>query len=302
MKITTRITWDIDTWDVLEHEWYNYSGPVDELKKGRGGEKASAESGLDQQKKDTAEINTASGAITPFDLSLIPSTPGQLSPYAQAQYGSDLENIANTYGNLRQQGFKLLGASGFGNAPSGREASMVNTLLNNEGNAQTAAYRNALQNTLNEGLAGGSQLQSQEQIQNPVSQQNANQSGFYNLNKMGSTAGDVLTGIATAGSLAAAPFTGGASLLALPGIAKAGQGGSAAQIPATYGGSAPDTGGTSSAFYPGAAATPSPASVPSNIQLPTSGLPMAAAPAPDLSAYTPAPSATNRRGGFNNLF
>lgn len=134
--------------------------------------------------KEQGIQDEARNADTPFLKSLIPggngplgvggSFPGSnasiapgMSPYASAQYGADVENVNRVYNNLRQGAYKALGATGFGNAPSGREASMNNTL--NEGKAQqlTGAFRTGQANTLNEGLAASSAMEGRQSLYNP---------------------------------------------------------------------------------------------------------------------------------------
>lgn len=139
-------------------------------------------------KKEQGIQDTARNADTPFLNSLIPGassatagaggagaaggvggpTPSAaMSPYAAAQYGSDVENVNRVYGNLRQGAYKALGATGFGNAPSGREASMLNTLNEGKGEQLTSAYRGGLANTLSEGLTASNAMEGRQSMYNP---------------------------------------------------------------------------------------------------------------------------------------
>lgn len=202
MRATTKISWDMETGEILAHDWHEWTGPVDEMKKGRGLENQAGSQASSQYNTDTGVQSTANSSVLPFAQSLIPSSSGALSPYASAQYGQDVDNIANTYNSLRQAGFKALGATGFGNAPSGRESSMLNTIGNEQGNALTGAYRNALNSTYNQGVEGSNLLMGEQSLQNP-NQAIGEEAGIgKNLNTMGSTLGDIATGLSTAVSLA----------------------------------------------------------------------------------------------------
>ncbi len=75
--------------------------------------------------------------------------PGELSPYAKAQYGSDLERIIRTYRNLRESGMAAARQRGLGRSPSGL-ASIASTSARLQGEAETEAYRRALGATENE--------------------------------------------------------------------------------------------------------------------------------------------------------
>lgn len=74
------------------------------------------------------------------------TTPGQLSPYAKAEYASDLERIVRTYRNLRESGMAAATQRGLGRSPSGL-ASIANTSTRLQGEAETDAYRRALAST-----------------------------------------------------------------------------------------------------------------------------------------------------------
>lgn len=141
-------------------------------------------------KKEQGIQDTSRNADTPFLTSLIPGAssatagaggagaagaapgggptpPANMSPYAAAQYGSDVENVNRVYGNLRQGAYKALGATGFGNAPSGREASMLNTLNEGKASQLTSAYRGGLANTLSEGLTASNVMEGRQAMYNP---------------------------------------------------------------------------------------------------------------------------------------
>jgi len=168
MRIYTKLVYDITETglELRESEWYEYDGPIAECKKGDK-EKAVGKQQQDYANKEQGIQDSYRATADPFEKSLISTQPGQMDPYSAAQYGSELDNISSTYNNLRQAGFKALGARGFGNAPSGMTSSMVNSINNSEGNAQTGAYRTGLENTLNHGLEAGNYFQKGQQIYNP---------------------------------------------------------------------------------------------------------------------------------------
>jgi hypothetical protein len=60
MKITTKIVFDIESWTVLEHEWFEYSGPVDMFKGSNSkAEQAAADA---QRQAQTGLMQQALGA------------------------------------------------------------------------------------------------------------------------------------------------------------------------------------------------------------------------------------------------
>lgn len=149
---------------------------------------------------DRATQLDATGKVQGVANQLMSTKAGQLSPWSSANYASNLDNIANTYNNIRSQGFKALGQSGFGSSP-GAIASMMNTAGQNQGVAQTGAYRGALNDTLNQNLTGANLEQG---ISGQYGAQSQNESGMavndaaQRINE-GSTLGDVMSGV---GSLA----------------------------------------------------------------------------------------------------
>lgn len=142
--------------------------------------------------------DTARNADTPFIDSLIPggvsggapggvgglptatpAAPGgsAMSPYAAAQYGSDIENVNRVYQNLRQNAMKSVAAT-MGTAPGGREASTMNTLNRGQAEDLTTAFRTGQKNTLNEGLTATGILENRQNMYNPTGARNAATSSY----------------------------------------------------------------------------------------------------------------------------
>lgn len=224
---------------VLEHKWYDYSGPCDLC----GGDKSKMRQLTAQQAQtqasnaaaDRARQLAATGKVSGIADQLMSTGAGKLSPWSSANYASNMDNIAQTYNNMRSMGFRALGQSGFGSSP-GATASLFNTAARNQAADQTQAYRNALSDTLNQNLAGanlesgiansaqaGSQFGSGQSVADAQARMN-----------MGSTLGDIGAGISTLAPIVAAPFTGGASL-GFGTLSKPGGGGNSSSTPAMPG-------------------------------------------------------------------
>ena len=214
MRVTTRIVIDAATGAVLEHVWYEHFGPVDLCKKGREEAKAITQQQLEQAKIEAAnrarELGAADVGISSLEAT---SAPGALSPYAAAQLASNMDNIARTYGAMRQTAARSSLNRGFARAPSGFDTVARNALNVGQEQSGTEAYRKALADTLAQkefaigqrgGLAG--QAGSQETGAAGTTLQ-----GAQTMHSLGSTFGDIMGGIGSLAGIAAAPFTGGLS-------------------------------------------------------------------------------------------
>lgn len=156
---------------------------------------------------DTGLQTSARNTAAPFAASLIPKAGGGLSPYAASQFGQEKQEIGKTYNDLSQVGIKQLGNRGL--AAPGASASIVNSDNRAAGDATTAAYNQALQSSLGQGLAGIGYQQGQQQIYNP-NQPLQTATGAYNgavsggkaINSMGSTLGDIGAGLSGIAGLA----------------------------------------------------------------------------------------------------
>jgi hypothetical protein len=143
------------------------------------------------------------------------SKPGDLSPAAAAQLAADNDNIARTYSTQRATVARTIGARGFGSAPSGFMSTAENGANLAQDQAGTEAYRAAQLNTEQQrqaAIAARTALSGQNQAGASSASQEGSDSA-YKQSQMGSTAGDVLGAVASLAPIAAAPFTGGATLI-----------------------------------------------------------------------------------------
>jgi hypothetical protein len=194
----------------------SYDGPVvAQCKKGRESEQQVTANQLDQMKVQQAlQQQEQSRADAILNGMVISGKPGQLSPAAQAQYASDIDNINRTYNGMRQQAFSAMGQRGFGSAPSGMTQAAINAVNQGQAEAGTGAYRNAQINTQNlENTALNARMGlSGQNLSGSNAAANTASNSALAQSKMGSTLGDVASGIAAVAPLALAPLTGGASL------------------------------------------------------------------------------------------
>ncbi len=232
MKVTTRAIYDIETGALLHEEFFLYDGPVAECGslKGRGRrreEKARAKRLADQQERLAKEAEAVQresrGRAEPFVQSLEATAPGQLSPYSQATYASSLEDIIRTYRSLRESGLAALQRSGFARAPSGFRGSFMSTAARGEQEASGRAFRGALQDTYGQGLQALQYRSGQQQFYDPTRRIGA--ASDLGQRRYGMQDPSIFGDIMSAVSLAAAPFTGGASLAGLAGKGLKGLGG-----------------------------------------------------------------------------
>jgi hypothetical protein len=202
---------------LVETRWCVYEGPLWECKKGREQAKTLTNDEIAQEKalaaKQAAEQAAADKTIGTFETQ---GQPGQLSPAAAAQLAADNDNINRTYNGMRQTAFATMGARGFGNAPSGFGLAEQNAINQGQAQAGTGAFRNAQVNTQNledKALNARMGLSGQD-MSGQTAAAGTGLQGAQAMNKMGSTLGDIAGGVAAIAPLAAAPFTGGASLAA----------------------------------------------------------------------------------------
>jgi hypothetical protein len=193
----------------------SYVGDSEQLKKGREAQAQITQA--DQNRAATNDAYTAQqrgalGGILSQDVAN--SKPGSLAPAAAAQLASDQNNIANTYNGMRETAYGSLGQRGFGGAPSGFEKGISNGINQGQANADTGAFRNAQQNTQNLSNFAAGQYGGQANSGANAAQaaDNGGSQSAYDQSKMGSTVGDITGAIAQVAPIAAAPFTGGASL------------------------------------------------------------------------------------------
>jgi hypothetical protein len=215
VRITTRVTYAsindfINNAQPKSWEGFEYSGPVAELKKGRGELQSAASSG---QKSTDAALGIAGadngiqrdyrGQGDILNNQSI-NTQGGLSPLVAKQLANERGQIGKAYSSAASAADRGLSMRGMGVAPSGLSASIKNTAINNEGQAETGAVGNAfgLQNQLNESARNYDV--GQQQQYDPLRALHAANEGVgattnaaQALNKAGSTLGDIGSGIGT---------------------------------------------------------------------------------------------------------
>lgn len=215
MKIATKVILDIASLEVIVWDGFEYEGSVAACKKGRD-EMASLTSelqGLSTQLTGNGQqaYDTTQGLLK---QDIGSSAPGSLTPAAQQQLAADNDNITRTYNGMKQTAMSTMGQRGLGSAPSGFAQTTQNSINQGQANASTGAYRNAVEDTQKERNFATSEegTLSGQQTSAGLNAAGGALTGAMDQNKMGSTAGDILGGIAEAAPIAAAPFTGGASL------------------------------------------------------------------------------------------
>jgi hypothetical protein len=199
--VTTRVTYaSIDDFingaQPLEWEGFAYVGPVALVKKGRNNLQTAANAG----NADTGQAqNIANKAEGIADSEI--NTTGGLSPLVSKQLANEKAQIGKAYSTAAAAADRGLSMRGMGVAPSGLTASIKNSAINNEGEAETGATGNA--------------FKTQNELNNTAFTQPLNALGVANggvtastgagtaLNKAGSTLGDVglgLSGLAGIGT------------------------------------------------------------------------------------------------------
>jgi hypothetical protein len=108
-KVVVIVEDELGVYTTVETVPSSYVGPVAQCKKGRQSQAEITQNELDQMKVQEAlqkqEQSHADSILNGMELS---GKPGQLSPAAQAQYSSDMDNINRTYIGMRQQAFAAM--------------------------------------------------------------------------------------------------------------------------------------------------------------------------------------------------
>lgn len=210
MFIATRVIFDPETFKAIPIEGYEYEGPLAEAKKGREamGDLTTQLQGLLKQYSGNGQqsYDTAQGLLK---QDIGSSAPGSLTPAASAQLASDNDNIQRTYNGMRQTAMATAGQRGLGSAPSGFEKTTENSIAQGQGNASAGAYRNAQENTQQQRnfATSGEMNLSGQQTGAGLGAGGEAITGAADQSKMGSTAGDILGGVA--GVAGALPGVGG---------------------------------------------------------------------------------------------
>lgn len=200
----------MSTGAVIEHDWYEYEGPVAETKKGRDNLQGAAARGGQSTQNSLNIANRDTGVQQGYQAggdkiaNSEVNTSGGLSPLVSKQLANEQGQIGKAYSTAAQASQRGLAQRGMGVAPSGMDASIRNTAINNQGQAQTGAVGNAFgtQNQLNQGVLNYDV--GQQQLYDPLRALHTANEGVEAttgagsaLNKAGSTLGDIGTGIGT---------------------------------------------------------------------------------------------------------
>src|SRR5215469_1088712 len=141
MRISTSVTFqmteNIGEYIEVSRVSFEYSGPIAQCKKGRESMAANTAFQQQQAKNLANQGNVDWNLLNQVEQELIPQKAGNLSPFASAQYASDLDNINSTYNGLRQNAFAQSGARGFGSAPSGFQQTSINAINQGQARSQT---------------------------------------------------------------------------------------------------------------------------------------------------------------------
>ena len=205
MRITTSVTFQmtdvIGEYIEIERHSFEYDGPVASCKKGREQVQQNMKTAATQANTNNANSNAAyNTAQSLLQGDIGSTTPGSLTPAAQAQLGADNDNINRVYNGMRQQAFTTLGQRGFNNAPSGFTLAAMNGINNAQAQDETNAYRQGQLNTQNQRNFATQEEGNLSGQQGQLGTANLGQStnAAVARNQMGSTLGDVLSGVSSA--------------------------------------------------------------------------------------------------------
>jgi hypothetical protein len=213
MQITTRAAYTsiddfINNATPILWEGFEYSGPVAELKKGRGELQGAAKAGQQSTKSALNIAGQDTGIQTGYRntgdqiAKSETNTQGGLSPLVAKQLANEQGLIGKSYSDASRAADRGLAMRGMGVAPSGLTSSIKNTAINNAGTAQTGAVGNAFgtQNQLNNGVLNYEV--GQQSLYDPLRALHAANEGVGattgaagTLNKAGSTLGDIGSGV-----------------------------------------------------------------------------------------------------------
>ena len=218
MRIYRSLTIDIGTGEVLHADFYEYAGPLAEMKKGRGTQKKVEQQQLALAQKEQAERERQRGLAEPIVSEFEQEgAPGGISKYAAAQLAQNMDNIQRMYSGIRQTAYRSVGQRGFGRVPGGVERATENAANRNQALDETQAFRDALADTLGLRKAALDYRTGRQDSSGQIGQSaySGASDAAYKRSQMGSTIGDVIGGISSLAPIIAAPFTGGTSLAGL---------------------------------------------------------------------------------------
>lgn len=109
------------------------------------------------------------GAVTSFGQSLMPTRPGQLSPYAEAAYENEKRTIDRNAQDAIGTGIRTLASRGMlGPGSAGALSSIASTAANNAANNKANAYETAMNEVPQEGATGAGMVAQEQALANPL--------------------------------------------------------------------------------------------------------------------------------------
>lgn len=195
------VTFDMTTGIPLWWEEVPYEGEWAMAKKGRESQQRVTDTALANAGTDTArrtdQYNSGNTILSEMTED---STPGSLSPAAQAQLAADQRKIQETYQGAGQVGLKRIAQHGMGTL-TGETSSLNNSLLHGQASDEVAAHENALMNTQAMRERALSARMGLQNIYNPNPDLSTGSEAAYRQSQMGSTLGDIGKGLTTAASI-----------------------------------------------------------------------------------------------------
>lgn len=163
--------------------------------------------GLTSKYGGLQNVYRQAGDKTADQLFTMPANGG-LNPYLSQQFANEKSQIGRAYGDQLAAAQKGLTERGMSAAPSGMQASMINSNNRNVGAAETGAYQQQLQNQLGLGLQGVKYNQEQQQLYSPLGPMSVAEGAAEGLGKIapvqqsfGSGFNNVMKGIGTAAAM-----------------------------------------------------------------------------------------------------
>lgn len=203
------ITWDFDTGIILFWDEEPYVGPWELGKKGRESQQKVTDTALQNAGTDQAtRVDQLGHTNTDIGSLEAQSTPGSLSPAAEAQLAADQRKIGDTYAATRRVGLQRIAQHGMGTL-TGEASSAGNSADMAQAHDELAAHEQAQLNTHADRIAAINARSGLQNIYDPNKALSTGAQSAYDQSHMGSTLGDIGSGISTGIGLA--------SQIALPG-------------------------------------------------------------------------------------
>lgn len=201
--------YDIETWTPLFLDEEPYFGDWEVGKKGRESQQKITDTAITNAGTDQATRQDQLGH-TNTDIGNLEanSTPGSLSPAAAAQLAADQRKISDTYAATRRVGLQRIAQHGMGTL-TGEASSAGNSADMAQAHDELAAHEQAQLNTHGDQIAAINARSGLQNIYDPNKALSTGATSAYDQSHMGSTLGDIGSGISTGIGLA--------SNIALPG-------------------------------------------------------------------------------------